>query len=678
MTLNSSSCNLFITLAGSPNSGKTTLFNYLSGKNYKTVNYPGSTVDSALANLQRKFNLNALLLDSPGIISLNPESTDEEIAINSLYKHAKLGKPDLVIVTVDASQLSRHLYLVKQIVNANFNVVIALTMVDILNQKGLDIDENKLSKIIHCKVFKVDSRSGKGVQKLLNYVNNIKNKLKNNHLQSSKSSGTNTTEEVLRIYNEIEVIEEQTIFELNENKNIDLTEANKQLNLITNKSLKSKCNQIDARTAKIDKILLHKTWGLLFFFLIMAFTFTSIFWFAQPIMDFISFIFQVLSTEMLILVGNNWLGMFLANGIINGVGSVAVFIPQILILFLILGFLEDSGYLARGAMLIDRPLSKIGLNGKSFVPMLSGFACAIPAMMAARTIPNRRERMLTIFILPLLSCSARLPVYTLLLAFLFPGNKAWIAGLVLASIYLLSTISSVLVAAIINKLNNKIIKDEDNSSFILELPAYRRPKLKVVAINMWHSGKLYIQKAGPVILVLSIFIWFFTTFPNIDPQVNEKNITQEQVNRLKNSERLATSYAADLGKIIQPVMTPLGLDWRVGVSLIAAFAAREVFVSSMTLIFKVTDSHSSLMDSMIGAMRNAKIGNTEQKLFTPASIIGIIIFFMFALQCLATVAVSRKETGSWRIPILQLLIFSSLAYVLSFIAVNGLRILGMS
>ena len=677
MTPNSSTDNLFITLVGPPNSGKTTLFNFLSGKNYKTVNYPGATVDSALAHLQKKFNIDASILDSPGIVSLNPASTDEEIAVNSLYKHPKLGKPDLVIVTVDTSQLSRHLYLVKQIINANFNVVIALTMVDILNKKGFDIDESKLAKIIRCKVFKVDGRSGKGVESLLKYVNENKNQFKENHLQND-SSETSSTAEVLRIYNEIEIIEEQTIFEINTNKNIDLSEANKQLNLVTNNEIKSRCNQIDKRTIKIDKILLHSTWGLLFFFLIMAFTFTSIFWFAQPIMDFVSYLFQILANEALAIAGNNWFGMFVANGIINGAGSVAVFVPQILILFLILGLLEDSGYLARGAMLIDKPLSKIGLNGKSFVPMLSGFACAIPAMMAARTIPNRRERMLTIFILPLLSCSARLPVYTLLLAFLFPGDKAWIAGLILAAIYLFSIISSVLAAAIINKLNHKIIKADDKSSFILELPAYRRPKLKVVLINMWHSGKLYIKKAGPVILVLSIFIWFFTTFPNIDPEIDAKNITQEQVDQLKDSERLATSYAADFGKIIQPVMTPLGLDWKVGVALISAFTAREVFVSSMALMFKVTDSHGSLMDSMIGAMRNSEIGNTGQKLFTPSSIIGIIIFFMFALQCLSTVAVSRKETGSWRIPILQLVIFSFLAYILAFIAVNGLRILGLS
>jgi len=674
---NLTSDNLFITLVGPPNSGKTTLFNYFSGKNYKTVNYPGATVDSAVANLQKKFNINASLMDSPGIISLNPETDDEKIAVNHLYKHPKLGKPDLVIVTVDSSQLSRHLYLAKQIINSKFNVIIALTMVDILEQKGFEINEDKLSEIIGCKTFKVDGRSGRGIDNLLSYINDNKISFKEETILNNHSANNNT-DDVLLLYKEIEKIEDECLVEIEDKKNINLKRANKQLNLVTNKFEKKKCNQIDARTVKIDKVLLHNTWGLVFFFLIMSFTFTSIFWFAQPIMNFVSYIFQNLADEALNLAGNNWFGMLLSNGIINGVGSVVVFVPQIMILFLILGILEDSGYLARGAMLIDKPLSKIGLNGKSFVPMLSGFACAIPAMMAARTIPNRRERLLTIFILPLLSCSARLPVYTLLLAFLFPGNKAWIAGIVLAAIYLFSILSSILAAAIINKLNNKVIKAQDNSSFILELPAYRRPEVKVVAINMWHSGKLYLQKAGPIILVLSICIWFFTSFPNIDPKVNTDNISQEQVNELKDSERLATSYAADFGKIIQPVMTPLGLDWRVGVALISAFTAREVFVSSMALIFKVTDSRGSLMESMLDAMKNSKIGNTEKKLFTPSSIIGIIIFFMFALQCLSTIAISRKETGSWRIPILQLIIFSGLAYFLSFVAVNGLRILGLS
>jgi ferrous iron transport protein B len=329
-------------------------------------------------------------------------------------------------------------------------------------------------------------------------------------------------------------------------------------------------------------------------------------------------------------------------------------------------------------MIVDKPLSKIGLNGKSFVPMLSGFACAIPAMMAARTISNRRERFLTIFILPLMSCSARLPVYTLLIAFLLPANKSWIGGLILAAIYIFSVVSSIIVASIINKFSNRIIKEQDNSSFIIELPAYRKPKLSFILTNSYMNAKVYLQKAGPVILGFSIIIWFLTYFPNTNPEIDTSGLSEDEISRSIEYERLSTSYASDLGKVIQPVMLPVGMDWRVGVSLIAAFAAREVFVSSLALIFKVTEDDDSFQESMISSMRQAELKETGEKLFTTSTIAGLIVFFVFALQCLSTVAVAKKETGSWRIPILQLVIFTLTAYILMFITVNGLRALGVS
>jgi ferrous iron transport protein B len=377
-------------------------------------------------------------------------------------------------------------------------------------------------------------------------------------------------------------------------------------------------------------------------------------------------------------IGNGWFSSLVSNGIISGVGSVLVFVPQIIILFLILGVLEDTGYLARGAMLIDKPLSKIGLNGRSFVPMLSGFACAIPAMLAARTIPNRRERLLTIFILPLMSCSARLPVYALLLAYLTPADKPWIGGFLLATIYLFSIVTSILVAALINKFRKNIINAEDNSSFILELPTYKIPTLTSLIRNTYASSKQYILRAGPIIIVFSLCIWFLTYFPGNDENINVNNVSQDELTQLEKSERLENSYAAYLGKIIQPVMTPLGLDWRVGVSLMSAFVAREVFVSSLALIFKVTESDENLQTSLLSSMNAARINDTGKKLFTPATIIGLIVFFVFALQCISTVAVSRKETGSWRIPFLQIVIFTSLAYVMAFIMVNGLRLIGVN
>jgi ferrous iron transport protein B len=329
-------------------------------------------------------------------------------------------------------------------------------------------------------------------------------------------------------------------------------------------------------------------------------------------------------------------------------------------------------------MLIDRPLSKIGLNGKSFVPMLSGFACAIPAMMAARTIANRKERLLTIFIIPLMSCSARLPVYALLIAFLIPGDKPWIGGLILATIYIFSVVSSLIAAAIINKYNKSLLRAKDDSSFILELPAYRVPKPLVVIRNSLESAKQYITHAGPVILVFSIVLWFLTYFPNHSPEISDAQLMDEtELADVISAERLSSSYASILGKVIEPVMTPIGMDWRVGVSLIATFAAREVFVSSMALIFKVTADEESLQSSILTSMRAAKNDTTGELLFTPATIIGLIVFFIFALQCISTLAVSRKETGSWRIPMLQVTLFTVLAYLFTFITVNGLRFLGL-
>lgn len=667
-----------ITLVGQPNSGKTTLFNYLSGKNYKTVNYPGSTVEYSISKILGKFSINANILDSPGIISLIPSSPDEKISVDSLFSHPKFGKPEIVIVTVDSSQLSRHLYLVKQLIDANFNVIVVLTMLDILRKKNLDISENKLSEILGCKVIKIDSRSGKGIKDLLLSIKNSISEINFNEELFPELNIHNQKEKLLESYRHIEEIEKEVLFckePENGNNHFDLNEANKKLIVLN--SIRQP-NKPDNLTLKIDKFTLHRFWGIIIFFLVMSVTFTSIFWLASPLMNLINDLFSLLSSGSEVLFGDTLFGNLISNGLLNGLGSVLVFLPQILILFLILGLLEDSGYLARGAMLADKPLSMIGLNGKSFVPMLSGFACAIPAIMATRTISNKRERFLTIFIIPLMSCSARIPVYVLLVAFLIPQDKPWVGGIALSAIYIFSIFSSLIIASVVNKFQEKIIKESDNSSFILELPAYRKPKLSDVLNNTFKNATQYIKKAGPVIIYLSVFLWILTYFPNTNPQVNESGKSEKEISELKNSERIMTSYASSLGKIIEPVMKPLGLDWRVGVSLIATFAAREVFVSSLALIFKITDEGDNIQTSILKAMKDAKIENTGEKLFTTATTTGLIIFFVFAMQCLSTVAISKKETGSWRIPVLQILVFSSIAYILSFLTVNGLRFFGIN
>lgn len=702
-----------VSLVGAPNSGKTTLFNYLSGKNYKTVNYPGSTVEYSFAPLLEKFNLNINILDTPGIISLNAASPDEKVSIDSLYYHPDYGTPSVILVSVDSSQLSRHLLLVKQMLHNNFKIIVVLTMGDILEKKGYIVSEEILSAKLGCDVVRINGKNGTGIPRLIELINKNISKtepeskkteileidlsslkhegfLKKHHKHHKKEKdhshrhfhhagkkhhridpdSLTDSHKLIHIFKEIEKIESEV---LKKSPNfIDpkkLDKINRQFNVLNN------CP--DAFTIKVDRILLHKYWGLLSFFGIMALTFTSIFWFAAPLMDLINTSFALLSNYVSRTIGTNWAGDMLSNGLINGLGAVLVFMPQIIILFLILGLLEDSGYLARGAMLVDKPLSKIGLNGKSFVPMLSGFACAIPATLATRTISNKKERYLTIFILPLMTCSARLPVYALLIAFITPYDKPWIGGIIMACIYIAGIFISVIVAAVINKFQNIFINEKDDSSFILELPTYKRPMLSVVATGTYNNTKHYIKRAGPVILGLSLALWFLTYFPNSNPQIDTKNLSPDEISQQINAERLAGSYSSYMGKFIEPVMKPLGLDWRVGTALISTFAAREVFVSSLAVIFKVTSPEDDIQGSILKAMHSATIGNTDQKLFTTATIIGLIIFFMFALQCISTIAISYKETGSWRIPLLQIVFFSSTAYLFSFLAVAGLRAIGI-
>ncbi len=669
----SSSSKPVIALVGPPNSGKTTLFNYLSGKNFKTVNYPGSTIEYHTCDIHSKFRFNATILDSPGIISLIPSSLDEEVTVDSIFEHPEYGKPHLVIVTADASQISRHLLLTQQLLDSGFNTILAVTMLDILELKNKSLNDKKLSDILGIPVVPIDGRSGEGVQKLIEVAKEKIDLGKDIKLTRPDEKWKDTSN-LLKAYEKIEEIEKQVIIR---NELIDekkLKKANAKLNVIQPESADD--NLPDPVTLKLDKYFLHPLWGGVLFFLIMAVTFTSIFWLAVPLMDLVDGFFGAAAEFVTNTYGHNVLSDLVSEGLISGVGSVMVFVPQIIILFLILGLMEDTGYLARGAMIADKPLNKIGLNGRSFVPMLSGFACAVPAIMAARTIPSRKERLLTIFILPLMSCSARLPVYVLLLAFLTPHDKLWIAGISLAGIYLFSISSSTIIAAIINKFNKNLIKDTENSSFILELPAYRMPKLKVVLRNTYLSTTAYLRKAGPIILGLSIVIWFLSSFPEYQPSVDE-NGNQIKVEDVS-SYRLENSYAAEMGKLIQPVMEPLGMDWRVGVSLISAFAAREIFVSSLALIFKVTaENDEALQESILTAMRKAKI-NGNEPLFTPSKVIGLIIFFVFALQCLSTVAVSRQETGSWRIPILQLAIYTPFAYLAAFITINLLQLFGVA
>ncbi len=629
-------------VVGAPNAGKTTLYNWLTGASYHPVNYPGSTVEYALGQSLQTYGEVVHVLDTPGVYSLNAQSPEEEVTYDVLYKNhgdsSPSIRPQIIIAVVDSTQLARHLFLVRQLTESGYKVVVAVTMLDLLKKRNLELDISSLSRDLGLPVIAVDGRLGGGVKDLLQEIR----KLIPQATDPSKFTPW-TKEKVEQVYQDLDALSARAVRSTSGDR-----------------TLKNKKNQADPFTLKLDKWLMHPVLGLVFFVLILGSLFTSIFWVAQPVMDLIDGSFSSAGDWITQTLPKGLLTEFISSGLIAGAGSVLVFVPQIFILFAGLVFLEDWGYLARAATLIDRPLSKIGLNGRSFVPMLSGFACAIPAMMAARTIGSRKERMITLFVIPLMSCSARLPVYALLLAYLFKDGSSLVAGFTLALIYLVALTFGLMMAGIASR----VLKINETSWFMLELPTYRRPNLKTVFRVAVDRTTSYVQKAGPAILVFSLIIWIATIFPHY--QVENP------------SERLAQSYAAQAGRLITPIMEPMGADWRIGVGLISAFAAREVFVSSLALIFNLTEvSDDSLQESLLGTMKTATHADGSL-LFTTSTVIGLIVFFMIALQCLSTVAVARKESGSWKFSLVQLGLFTVVAWVLSVLVVQGLRIFGIA
>jgi ferrous iron transport protein B len=418
-------------------------------------------------------------------------------------------------------------------------------------------------------------------------------------------------------------------------------------------------------------VVLHRLWGFPIFFGILVALFASIFWVAQPFMDLVEFGFKQLGRLALNVLPTGAVSRFIADGLIGGVGAVAVFFPQIIILFFLMTLLEDSGYLSRGAALVDRPLSYFGLHGRSFVPMLSGYACAIPAVLAARTIPSRRERLLTIWILPLMSCSARLPVYALLLAALLPASPGK-AGLALAAIYISSLLAGALVAGLISRF---ILRKRETSMLAMEMPVYRKPLVKPTLRITWSRASAYLKRAGTPIIIISAALWLLSNFGFGSRQ--PEAIEGKTAPVIAPSD-LEHSFAGQVGQTIEPALKPMAVDWRVGVGLISAFAAREVFVSTMAIVFHASDGEEANQAGLLESMSNATFAGTTERVFTTSSIIGLIVFFFFSLQCLSTVSVVKSETGSWKVAGLQVLFYTSLGYLLSSATVQGLRLLGVN
>jgi ferrous iron transport protein B len=614
-----------------PNSGKTTLMNALTGGNFRTANYPGVTVSLLQGQSKSEFGAPRRVVDLPGVHSAVEPSPEEELAVQVIEgRHAKV-KPDAFVLVLDATQLERHLKFAGLVGRQAKPTVIALTMVDLLGRSGLSVNALKLSNTLGIPVVEVDPRTGKGVAQLLAALDELKGSVwvgsALSEIPADPVAGYRHVGELLR-------------------KSGAMTHS----------------AQGDTLTSRIDRFVLHRYIGFPIFFLVLVSLFAAIFWLAQPFMDLIDAAFAATGGALKSIAPESFLVNFLADGVVAGVGAVAVFFPQILILFFLMTLLEDSGYLARGATLVDRPLSYLGLHGRSFVPMLSGFACAIPAVFAARAIPARRERMLTIWILPLMSCSARLPVYALLLAALLPA-AAWQAGIALAAIY----ISSLLIGALIAGVASRIfMKHRKPSLLAMELPAYRVPRWRPILRMTWSRGSAYLKRAGMPILIVSAVLWMLSNFGYVP-------------GTLVASAPMENSFAGQLGQKVEPALRPMGVDWRVGVGLISAFAAREVFVSSMAIVFHVdSEDEETQQEGLLRQMSEATFPGTDQRIFTPASIAGLIVFFFFSLQCFSTVAVVRKELDSWKLAAAQLAFYTGLGYALAVLTVQALRSVGVA
>jgi ferrous iron transport protein B len=626
-----------VVLVGQPNSGKTTLFNSLTGGKYKTGNYPGVTVDYAIGELKSRIEttFSYKIYDTPGINSLFPHSKDEEIAVNGLIYNPKFNKADLVLSIVDVNQLSRQLFLSKQLIDAGFRVLIVLTMADLFKKKFLKIKTDEISDFLGVPVIFSSGKDTNSVNDLVYKVDDmLQLEIEDKNIERKEMS----SEEVIQLFKDLSNLAEKSV-------EVDI-ECIGKYNKVTKNDL----------SQKIDKVVLNPFFGFAIFSTIMILLFSSIFWLASPFMDLIDSSFSELAGFTEQALGDTWYSDFFSNGVISGIGAVLVFLPQIVILFFVIGLLEDSGYLSRAAVIIDYPLSKIGLSGRSFVPLLSGYACAIPALMAARTIKSSKERFITLFIIPLMSCSARLPVYSLLLAFIFTQNQSLSAGLALFVIYLFSLVVAILIAAIISKFS----KLEESGHFALELPSYKMPNFSTLFHSVLKKAKAYLVDAGTIILLISILMWFFSNYP--------KEIDQNG-NDVTNVEH---SFLGQAGQLLTPALEPMDLDWRCGVAILASFAAREVFVSAMLQVFHLDEDadEESIQKSLLSTMRSAKKSGTDQKLFRLSTIAGLIVFYMFALMCFPTISIAKREFASAKLAIIQFLFFSILAYILSIMTVH--------
>jgi len=608
-----------VALAGNPNSGKTTLFNALTGSSAKVGNYAGVTVDLKRAEFHTPHGRKLTLLDLPGCYGLDESSPDQEIARSVLNgSHVKCPKPDLVVSVVDASNLERHLQLTLQIIELDIPVVVALNMVDMAEKSGLRLDPVKLSEELGVPVVPIQANKGKGLVELK---------------QAMAHPFPPAAEPGWKVGDE----QERRKFGLNVAQ-IAARRPNQQSSSVSD---------------KIDSIVLHPVLGWVCFLGIMFALFWSIFSFSGIPMGWIESLQDFLVGQVEGAIAEGDFSDLITHGIIEGVGAVVIFLPQILMLFFFIGLMESSGYMARAAYLMDGFMSKVGLSGKAFLPLLSSFACAIPGVMATRTIDSAKERLVTIFVAPWMSCSARLPVYLLLVPMLLGGSEGGSTqAAIFMAIYILGTLSAFLVARV---LRGKLGPDEVEHHFMLELPPYRFPQWSYIFRHVLDRGWAFLKNAGTIILAIMILLWAASTYPKLDSDDPAKQLAHTVVGRISAA--------------IEPIVKPLGFDGRTGTAILTSFAAREVFVGSMAQLFQVEESEEDTETrSRIRDRLASETWADGRKMFSPAAVISLLIFYIYALQCLPTTAVVAREAGSWKWAIGQFVFMTVFAGVASLIA----------
>jgi ferrous iron transport protein B len=686
------------------------LFNALTGLNQKVGNFPGVTVDKKTGTSQLTSGLTVRIVDLPGTYSLYPKRSDEWVTYRILLNQDPTVKADMVILLVDASNLKRNLLFCSQIIDLKTPVVVALTMMDLAAKKGIEIDVDGLERELGIPVIAVNPRKNRGIPQLKKAV---ELRVRQLHLAPPRAFIINQAlapaaiRDIKQLFPDLSdytaihylINHEHFDFPAHLQTSIESIESVHQFNhtrVQADEILQryGRIKQIMQHTVaepdplektlfteRLDRLFLHRTWGYIILLAVLFLLFQSVFWIAQFPMDGIDWTFSRLGGWLGHILPEAWWSNLMVNGLLAGLSGILVFVPQIMILFGLVTILEDTGYMARISFLSDKLMRKVGLNGKSVMPMISGFACAVPAIMSARNIENRKERLLTILITPLMSCSARLPVYTMLIALVIPRKDVLgfisLQGIVMMGLYMLGLV----MALVVSYVAKWFIHLKEKSFFILELPIYRAPRWHNVLVTMINKAKIFVVDAGKVIMVISLILWALSSFgparrqtvaESFDKQIRLHPVQATQLGKEKQAALLEDSYAGILGRVVEPVIRPLGYDWKIGIALITSFAAREVFVGTMATLYSVEGGKDADQETLRQRMASAR-REDGRPVYTLASGVSLMIFYVLAMQCMSTLAVVRRETRSWKWPAIQFVYMTALAYVASLIAYQLLR-----